>query len=60
MYYMCAFNKKEDLIWYWDEPTISLDEETHTFHSILQNNWKENVIPNVILSSATLPKEEEL
>ena len=60
MYYMCAFNKKEDLLWYWDEPTISLDQETHEFHSILQNNWKENIIPNVILSSATLPKEDEL
>ena len=60
MYYMCAFNKKEDLLWYWDEPTISLDQETHEFHSILQNNWKQNIIPNVILSSATLPKEEEL
>jgi hypothetical protein len=60
MYYMCAFNKKEDLIWYWDEPTISLDKESHSFHSILQNNWNRNIIPNVILSSATLPKEEEL
>ncbi len=60
MYYMCAFNKKEDLLWYWDEPTISLDQDTHKFHSILQRNWKENMIPNVILSSATLPKEEEL
>jgi hypothetical protein len=60
MYYMCAFNKKEDLLWYWDEPTISLDQETHEFHSILQNNWKKNIIPNVILSSATLPKEDEL
>ena len=60
MYYMCAFNKKEDLIWYWDEPTISLDQKEHSFHSILQNNWKENVIPNVILSSATLPKEQDL
>lgn len=60
MYYMCAFNKKEDIIWYWDEPTISLDQDKHEFHDILQKNWKENIIPNVILSSATLPKEEEL
>ncbi len=60
MYYMCAFNKKEDLVWYWDEPTISLDQETHEFHDILANNWKENIIPNVILSSATLPREAEL
>ena len=60
MYYMCAFNKKEDIIWYWDEPTISLDQDKHEFHDILQRNWKDNIIPNVILSSATLPKEEEL
>ena len=60
MYYMCAFNDKNNIIWYWDEPTISLDQEEHEFHSILQKNWKENIIPNVILSSATLPKENEL
>lgn len=60
MYYMMAFNKKEDIVWYWDEPTISLDQETHEFHEILQKNWNENMIPNVVLSSATLPKEEEL
>lgn len=60
MYYMCAFNKKEDIIWYWDEPTISLDQEDHEFHSILQKNWKDNIIPNVVLSSATLPKDYEL
>ena len=27
MRYMLAFNKKEDIIWYWDEPTITLDYE---------------------------------
>jgi len=60
MYYMMAFNKKEEIIWYWDEPTISLDQEEHAFHEILQKNWKNNLIPNVVLSSATLPKEEEI
>ena len=60
MYYMLAFNEKEEIVWYWDEPTISLDQETHEFHEILQKNWSENLIPNVVLSSATLPKEEEL
>ncbi len=60
MHYMCAFNKPENLLWYWDEPTISLDLETHRFHSILQQNWKENIIPNVVLSSATLPKDYEI
>ena len=38
MNYMCAFNKEEDIIWYWDEPTITLDYETHHFHNILKNN----------------------
>lgn len=60
MYYMCAFNKKEDIITFWDEPTISLDESTHPLHDIIKKNWKENIIPNMILSSATLPKEEEI
>ena len=60
MYYMCAFNKKEDIITFWDEPTISLDELSHPLHNIIKKNWKENIIPNMILSSATLPKEEEI
>jgi len=45
---------------YWDEPTITLDYDEHSFHSIIKNNWSENKIPNVVLSSATLPKENEL
>jgi hypothetical protein len=57
---MLAFNKKENIITYWDEPTITLDYPEHEFHSIIQNNWKENVIPNIVLSSATLPKLNEL
>ena len=60
MYYLCAFNEKEDIVLYWDEPTISLDQETHEFHDILKKNWTNNIIPNVVLSSATLPKEYEL
>tara|TARA_B100001093_G_scaffold519633_1_gene609568 strand:+ start:2161 stop:4554 length:2394 start_codon:yes stop_codon:yes gene_type:complete len=60
MNYMCAFNKEEDLIWYWDEPTITLDYESHEFHSLLQKNWNENRIPNIVLSSATLPNMDEL
>lgn len=60
MYYMLAFNSKENIITYWDEPTITLDYECHECHSIIQKNWKENLIPNVVLSSATLPKIEEL
>ena len=60
MNYMLAFNKKKDLILYWDEPTISLDYEEHEFHSIIKNNWTQNLIPNIVLSSATLPQLDEL
>ena len=60
MNYMCAFNDEKDIIWYWDEPTITLDYETHEFHALLQKNWRENTIPNIVLSSATLPNMEEL
>ena len=60
MYYMLAFNTKDSMITYWDEPTITLDYEHHDCHEIIQRNWKENLIPNVILSSATLPKMSEL
>ena len=60
MNYMCAFNKPEDIITYWDEPTISLDYDEHPFHSIIQQNWRENLIPNLVLSSATLPNKDEL
>ena len=32
MHYMIAFNNKNNIILYWDEPTISLDYEEHEFH----------------------------
>jgi len=60
MYYMLAFNHKSDIIMYWDEPTITMDYEEHEFHKIIKNNWKENKIPNIVLSSATLPKFDEI
>jgi len=60
MYYMRAFNADDKLMIYWDEPTITLDYNEHSFHSIIKNNWTENKIPNVVFSSATLPKENEL
>jgi hypothetical protein len=67
MYYMRSFNMDDggkyldhNIITYWDEPTITLDYENHEFHEIIKQNWKENVIPNMVLSSATLPKCEEL
>ena len=60
MNYMLAFNNEENIIWYWDEPTITLDYDNHEFHEILQKNWKNNEIPNVVLSSATLPSMDEI
>jgi hypothetical protein len=60
MYYMNAFNQKENMIMYWDEPTITMDYEEHEFHSYISDIWQDNIIPNIILSSATLPHEEDL
>ncbi len=60
MNYMLAFNEPNDLVWYWDEPTITLDYENHEFHEILKKNWDKNIIPNIILSSATLPYKEDI
>ena len=60
MYYMLAFNPKENIILYWDEPTITLDYKDHEFHKIIKENWTKNLIPNVVLSSATLPQKEDL
>ena len=31
MHYMLAFNDEENIITYWDEPTITMDYETHEF-----------------------------
>jgi hypothetical protein len=37
-----------------------LDYETHELHAVIKNNWIQNIIPTVILSSATLPKAHEI
>ena len=60
MLYMKSFNPVQEIITYWDEPTITMDYETHEFHDIIKKNWNENKIPNMVLSSATLPNEDEL
>jgi hypothetical protein len=60
MYYMLSFNKAQDIITYWDEPTITMDYVEHDLHKVIKKNWKDNIIPNVVLSSATLPKMHEL
>ena len=60
MYYMLAFNPKEKIILYWDEPTITMDYAQHDFHAIIKENWTKNTIPNIVLSSATLPHIDEI
>lgn len=60
MYYMLAFNSEDKLLLYWDEPTITLDYKEHEFHKIIKDNWTNNSIYNIVLSSATLPKINEI
>jgi len=60
MLYMLSCNQAHQIITYWDEPTITLDYIEHDLHPIIKKNWKENLIPNFVLSSATLPKLHEL
>jgi hypothetical protein len=60
MLYMASFNKLSDIVTYWDEPTITMDYENHDLHKVIKKNWKQNIIPNFVLSSATLPKLHEL
>jgi hypothetical protein len=60
MYYMLAFNNAQDIITYWDEPTITMDYETHPLHATIRRNWAENKIPNIVLSCATLPRQDEI
>ena len=60
MYYMNAFNPLHRLLLYWDEPTITMDYADHEFHALIKENWAENIVPNVVLSSATLPQEAEM
>ena len=60
MNYMNAFHAKENMIMYWDEPTITMDYDDHEFHEYISDIWQKNTIPNIILSSATLPHESDL
>lgn len=60
MHYMFAFHPETEIILYWDEPTITLDLESHPLHSTIHNIWQENRVSKIILSCATLPKEEEI
>ena len=60
MRYMLAFNEEPAIITYWDEPTITMDYDTHDLHDIIHKNWVENKISKMVLSCATLPKEDEI
>ena len=60
MFYMTSFNSPNNIVTYWDEPTITMDYENHELHKVIKKNWKDNIIPNFVLSSATLPKLHEL
>lgn len=60
MHYMLAFNSEESIITYWDEPTITMDYEEHELHKDIHKNWNNNKISKVVLSCATLPKQEEI
>lgn len=60
MYYMTSFFPKDNIILFWDEPTITLDYNEHECHYYINELWKNNTIPNIILSSATLPQDHEI
>jgi len=63
MYYMKSFHSAENIITYWDEPTIGLDredEELTPLHNLIHRVWSLNQIPNMVLSCATLPKPDEI
>jgi hypothetical protein len=60
MWYMLNFNEEKNIVLYWDEPTIGLDVEHHPLHTTINQLWTENKISKVVLSCATLPKEELL
>lgn len=60
MYYMRAFNPIDNLLTFWDEPTIGLDVEDHPLHEHIHALWRDNIVPNMVLSSATLPTAAEI
>jgi hypothetical protein len=60
MLYMLSFFEKSKIILFWDEPTISMNYDEHPLHENILNIWKFNQIEHIILSSATLPNEEDL
>ena len=60
MRYMLKYQSPADLVWYWDEPTMTLDQDDHACHELISKNWQQNEIPTVVLCSATLPCSNDL
>ena len=60
MRYMLKYQNPADLVWYWDEPTMTLDQDSHACHELIFKNWQQNEIPTVVLCSATLPCSNDL
>ena len=60
MLYMLSFFEKQNIILVMDEPTITMDYVTHDLHTNISNIWRVNQIEQIILSSATLPNQNEL
>ena len=60
MLYMASFFDVQSMVLFWDEPTITMDYETHDLHASISKLWEVNKVPNIILSSATLPNESDL
>ena len=60
MNYMKQFNDSNNMILFWDEPTIGLDVRESHLHDIIKKNWQINEIPNIVFSCATLPKEHQI
>jgi len=60
MHYMLSFHIEEEIVTYWDEPTITMDYEEHELHAMIHRNWAENKIGKFVLSCATLPRPCEI
>ena len=60
MRYMLTFNSPSELVMYWDEPTISMDKADDPLHALVKTMWRVNEVPNVVLSSATLPRPQAI
>ena len=60
MLYMTSFFDKNQMFIFYDEPTMKMNEVDDDLHEVVKNIWEVNVIPNIILSSATLPNQNEM